>query len=117
MVSPDVVPLSIALLLLGLGWNLCYVSGSALLSDQLSPEERAGTQGANDFLAGLATAAASFGSGVIFAGAGYAALGIVGAAASLVLMGLTGWWMVGKRMITVPWWPFPITRSDPCVSC
>jgi MFS family permease len=116
-VSPDVVPLSIALFLLGLGWNLCYVSGSALLSDQLSPDERAGTQGANDFLTGLAAAAASFGSGVIFAGAGYVALGIVGAAASLVLMGLAGWWMVGKRRLAVAWWPFAARTSDPCLSC
>ena len=54
--SPDVLPLSIALFLLGVGWNFCYVGGSALLSDQLSPEERAKTQGANDFLLALATA-------------------------------------------------------------
>ena len=91
--SPDVLPLSIALFLLGVGWNFCYVGGSALLSDQLSPEERAKTQGANDFLIGLATATASFGSGLMFAGTSYIVIGIMGAVASLVPMGLTGWWM------------------------
>ena len=91
--SSNVLPLSIALFLLGVGWNFCYVGGSALLSDQLSPEERAKTQGANDFLLGLATAAASFGSGLMFASTNYIVIGIVGAVASLVPMGLTGWWM------------------------
>lgn len=99
--SPDVLPLSIALFLLGVGWNFCYVGGSTLLSDQLSPQERAKTQGANDFLIGLATAAASFGSGLMFAGTGYAAMGIVGTVASLVPMGLTGWWMARERRLTV----------------
>jgi MFS family permease len=99
--SPDVLPLSIALFLLGVGWNFCYVGGSTLLSDQLSPKERAKTQGANDFLIGLATAAASFGSGLMFAGTGYAAMGIMGTVASLVPMGLTGWWMARERRLAV----------------
>jgi MFS family permease len=101
--SPDVLPLSIALFLLGVGWNFCYVGGSALLSDQLSPQERAKTQGANDFLIGLATAAASFGSGLMFAGTSYIVIGIVGAVVSLVPMGLTGWWMARKRRLAVVW--------------
>jgi MFS family permease len=101
--SPDVLPLSIALFLLGVGWNFCYVGGSTLLSDQLSPKERAKTQGANDFLIGLATAAASFGSGLMFAGTGYAAMGIMGTVASLVPMGLTGWWMARERRLAVAW--------------
>jgi len=44
--------LLLALFLLGLGWNLAYVAGSALLTDQLSPTERAKTQGFNDLLPG-----------------------------------------------------------------
>jgi MFS family permease len=101
--SPDVLPLSIALFLLGVGWNFCYVGGSTLLSDQLSPEERAKTQGANDFLIGVAIATASFGSGLMFAGTGYTVIGIVGAVASLVPMGLTGWWMARKRRLADVW--------------
>jgi len=94
--SPDVLPLSMVLFLLGLGWNFCYVGGSALLSDQLSPAERAKTQGANDLLIGLAAAAGSLGSGLVFAGMGYAAMGVVGAVASLAPLGLTLWWMAGR---------------------
>jgi MFS family permease len=101
--SPDVLPLSVALFLLGVGWNFCYVGGSTLLSDQLSPEERAKTQGANDFLIGLATATASLGSGLVFAGAGYAVIGIMGVVVSLVPTGLTGWWMARRRRLAAAW--------------
>ncbi len=94
--SPNALPLSSALFLLGVGWNFCWVGGSALLTDQLSPEERAKTQGANDFLISLATAAASLGSGLVFAGAGYGVIGIIGVVVSLVPAGLTGWWMARK---------------------
>lgn len=97
--SPDILPLSIALFLLGGGWNLCYVAGSALLTDQLSPQERSKTQGACDFLIGMATAAALLASGLILAGTSYTVLGMVGAAISLLPLGLTGWWLVTKRCL------------------
>lgn len=89
-VSTDLVLLSLALFLLGLGWNLCYVGGSSLLSDQLSPEERSRTQGLNDLFIGVAAAAGSLSSGAIFATAGY---GAIGAAASIVPLALTARWL------------------------
>jgi len=100
--SAGVVPLSIALFLLGLGWNLCYVGGSTLLSDQLSTAERAKTQGTNDMLIGLATAAASVGSGLLFAATGYIGIAVLGGVASLALLALTAWWMASERRLTVP---------------
>src|SRR5262245_52813630 len=54
--SPRVVTLAGALFALGLGWNLCYVGGSAWLSDRLTPAERASIQGATDTMVGLAAA-------------------------------------------------------------
>ena len=111
--SSEVLPLSVALFLLGVGWNLCYVAGSALLSDHLAPEERARTQGANDFLIGLATAGASAGSGLIFAGASYRVLGMTGVAASLVpvaLMVAYGW---GRKQAALAPCP-PGTEAVPC---
>ena len=101
--SPGVPPLCAALFLLGLGWNFCFVGGSTLLSDLLSPAERAKTQGANDLLIGLATAAASLGSGLIFAFTSYTVMGIVGAVAALVPFGLAGWWMVTERRPVAAW--------------
>jgi MFS family permease len=101
--SSGVVLLSAALFLLGLGWNFCYVGGSTLLSDQLAPAERAKTQGANDLLIGLATAAASLGSGLIFASTGYTVMATVGAGISLVPLGLTAWWMASRRKLETTW--------------
>jgi len=49
----------IALGLLGVGWNFCYVGGTTLLTEAYTPAEMAKTQGLNDFMlfgsAGLGT--------------------------------------------------------------
>jgi MFS family permease len=97
--STDMLPLAVALLLLGIGWNFCYVGGSTLLSDQLSPAERPKTQGTNDLMLGLATATASFSSGLMYASVGYNVMGGIGAAIALIPLGLTGWWLVRKRQV------------------
>lgn len=77
-------PVAASLLLLGLGWNFCFVGGSALLSDQLAPAERARTQGFNDLLVGLAGGIGSFGSGLVSSAIGYGGVGLTGAALSLI---------------------------------
>jgi MFS family permease len=91
--SPDVLPLAVSLFLLGLGWNFCFVGGSTLLADQLSPTERARTQGVNDLLVGLASATSSLSSGLVFAATGYTVITLVAGALSLIplIMALT--WM------------------------
>jgi len=99
--SPNLVPLSLSLFLLGLGWNFCYVGGSSLLSDQLNHLERAKTQGFNDLLVGLATALASFISGLIFAAMGYGLVGAVGVVLALIPIGMTLWWQIGQRRLAV----------------
>lgn len=99
-ISPDVLPLGVALFLLGLGWNFCYVGGSTLLADQLSPLERARTQGFNDLLVGLASAVGSLESGIIFASLGFNIMAYVSAAFALIPLAAAAVWMGGKR--TVP---------------
>lgn len=94
--SPDVLPISVALFLLGLGWNFCYVGGSTLLSDQLSPDERSRTQGLNDLIIGLVSAFGSLSSGVIFATFGYATVGVMSAFAAAIPFFLTMWWSQKK---------------------
>jgi MFS family permease len=69
-----------ALFLLGYGWNLGYVAGSALLTTGLSLAERTRVQGLTDGLIWSSAAAASLGSGVVVAFASFAALGLLGAA-------------------------------------
>ncbi len=74
-----------ALFLLGLGWNLCYVGGSALLADRLTPAEKGRTQGVNDLVMGGVAASASLGAGMLFAVSGYGAIGIGGAVMTALL--------------------------------
>jgi MFS family permease len=78
------IPIAVSLLLLGLGWNFCFVGGSTLLSDQLAPAERGRTQGFNDLLVGAASGIGSLGSGLLAARFGYAGVGLAGAALSLL---------------------------------
>jgi MFS family permease len=80
----DTIPLSVSLLLLGLGWNFCFVGGSTLLADHLRPAERGRTQGFNDLLVGLAAALGSIGSGLVAARFGYAGVGVAGAVLTIL---------------------------------
>jgi len=95
-ISPDVLPLSVALFLLGLGWNFCFVGGSTLLADQLSPLERSRTQGFNDLLVGLASALGSLESGFIFASLGYNMMAYVSAGFALIPFAVVLIWMRRK---------------------
>jgi len=93
----ETFPLAVSLLLLGLGWNFCFVAGSTLLADQLTPAERGRTQGFNDLLVGLAAAGASFGSGLISARFGYAGVGMVGAVFSVLPLAFLARWTRAER--------------------
>lgn len=97
--SPDVLPLAVSLFLLGLGWNFCFVGGSTLLADQLSPAERARTQGVNDLLVGLASATGSLGSGLVFAATNYLVITITAGALSLIPLVMVLSWMRRERLI------------------
>lgn len=96
--SPDVFPLAVSLFLLGLGWNFCFVGGSALLADQLSPLERSRTQGTNDLLVGLASATGSLGSGFIFAASNYTIIALVSGVLALIPFLMSLLWMRRKAL-------------------
>jgi MFS family permease len=96
--SPEVLPLAVSLFLLGLGWNFCFVGGSTLLADQLSPLERARTQGINDLLVGLASATSSLSSGLVFAATSYTVIAMVAGSLSLIPLGMVLTWMLKKRV-------------------
>jgi MFS family permease len=73
------------LFLNGIGWNLAFVSGSALLTDALSPDERTSMQGLADLCMG--------------------AMGFVGSALGGVVLGLWGFGMlngVGAAVLILP---------------
>ena len=72
------IGLTIALFLLGYGWNLCFVAASSLLSHGLTLGERTRVQGIADTLTWGTAAFASLASGLVVAASSYTALGFVG---------------------------------------
>ena len=64
----------VALVLLGVGWNFCFIGGSALLASVHSPSERGKVQGVNDLLVFALVAVGSLLAGALFYGLGWAGL-------------------------------------------
>jgi MFS family permease len=79
----------LGLFLNGVGWNLSFVAGSALLTDALSPAERASTQGLADLVMGLMGALGSSAGGMILGLWGFTILNVVGATMVLAPLAVT----------------------------
>ena len=86
----------LALVLLGLGWNLGLISGTALVVDGTVPANRARTQGTIDVLIALAGAAGGAFSGVVVAMTSFAGLSYLGAAVAFAVVPLL-WLAVRDR--------------------
>jgi len=78
--------LILALALLGVGWNLGLISGTAMIVDATHPTTRAKTQGTIDVLIALAGASGGALSGVVAASTSYSTLSLAGGLLSLVLI-------------------------------
>jgi MFS family permease len=81
----------VALALLGLGWNLGFIAGTALIVDGTVPANRARTQGTLDVLVALAGAGAGALSGLVVAGTSYAALSLAGGILALLFIPVLLW--------------------------
>jgi MFS family permease len=90
-VASNVLTLAMALFILGLGWNFCFVAGSTLLSNQLHYDERGRVQGTNELLVSLASGTGSLLTGVIFAGGGMLRVGAIGLAITLIFAVFATW--------------------------
>lgn len=99
--AANVFTLAIALFLLGLGWNFCFVAGSTLLANQLHYAERGRVQGANELLVALASGSGSLLTGAIFAGGGMLRVGAVGLALTLVFAVFATWRRSNTDGITI----------------
>ncbi len=87
--------LSLALFLLGLGWNFCYVAGSSLLSDALATHERARAQGASEAMVATGAGLASLSVGIVFAWGGYQLVSII-AFIFTFLLAIATYWLTRK---------------------
>ena len=82
------VALGIGLFLLGLGWSCTLIAGSALLSESVSDEARAASQGASDFMMNLTGAVGGVMAGITIALLSYGWLCVL---ASVPVFLLTAW--------------------------
>ncbi|MEK4438935.1 MFS transporter [Paenibacillus sp. FSL K6-2862] len=87
----SMVMLVIALSLLGLGWNLGLISGTALIIDSTTASNRAKMQGSVDVLIALAGASAGVLSGLVVANSSYAVLSYTSGILALLLVPLIFW--------------------------
>jgi MFS family permease len=76
--------MSVALLGLGLGWNLSYVAATTELVALTSPSERGRLVGFTDLCASLTAAALALLGGLVYSGAGVVALSLAAAAVAAV---------------------------------
>ena len=83
--------LAMSMFLVGLGWNMCYIGGSALLADSVAASERGSVRGASDLMVNLTSAVSSLSSGFILAALGYGILCVIGAAMAVTPIALSGW--------------------------
>jgi MFS family permease len=83
--------LTLALALLGLGWNIGLISGTALIVDSTPLETRASTQGSIDVLIALAGASGGAVSGFVVAASSYSTLSLAGGFLALLLIPTLGW--------------------------
>lgn len=77
-----------ALMLLGFGWNFIFVGASTLLTGTHTSEERAKTQGLNDFIVFTTVAAASLSAGALQHSLGWQGVNIA-AIPAIVVVSLT----------------------------
>ncbi|PRX96641.1 MFS transporter [Allonocardiopsis opalescens] len=87
LAPPRSVPLlALALALLGLGWSLGLVSGTAIVTDSVPLATRARTQGMVDVAIAVAGAGGGMASGPIVAAGGYTVLSLLGGVIALAIL-------------------------------
>lgn len=83
--------ITLALILLGLGWNFGLISGTALLVDATNPTNRAKMQGTVDVMVALSGATGGMLSGMVVANSSFAFLSLAGGVLSLGLIPFVIW--------------------------
>jgi len=96
----DVANFWFALVLLGIGWNFLFISGTTLITETYRPEERAKAQGANDLAIFIIMATSSFASGLVLEASGWNMLNYL-AIPFIAAIGLAVAWLMLRRRAAV----------------
>ncbi|MDF2920722.1 MAG: transporter [Microbacterium sp.] len=94
--SHSALAVTIALILLGLGWSGATVAGSALLTEASSPERRTVRQGRSDAIMNVVGAAGAAAAGGVLGVLGYAGLAVC--ALAVVAVVVIGGLLAGRSM-------------------
>ncbi|WGX97354.1 MFS transporter [Nocardioides sp. L-11A] len=94
--------LTVALVLLGLGWNFGLLAGTTLIVDATTWHDRARTQGTVDVLIALAGATGGAASGLVVRLTGFPTLALGGGMLALALVPVVLWYAAGRRAATRP---------------
>ncbi|MFJ3504217.1 MFS transporter [Streptomyces sp. NPDC090135] len=87
LAPPHSLPLlACALVLLGVGWNLALLGGTAMLTDAAPAENRAAVQGLADVGMSVAGATGGMASGLVMGGGGYPVLAAAAGALALAVI-------------------------------
>jgi MFS family permease len=91
LIQDNLLSFSIALTLLGVGWNFLYIGSTTLLTQAYRPEEKAKTQAAHDFLMFAFVAMVTLLSGSIFEHQGWHAINLGGIPMMVLVLGAIYW--------------------------
>ena len=89
--AASVSVLALALFLLGLGWNLTFVAGSALLMSMVNQAERARSQGITEMVNSLTGGLAALSSGFLLVLGGMRMLAVGGLMLTAILVVAQAW--------------------------
>jgi MFS family permease len=79
---------SVALILLGLGWNFGFIGGTTMLTTTYSPSERAKVQAVNNFGVSLMVAIASASSGQMLSHFGWNSVALTVIPIAAIILGV-----------------------------
>jgi len=97
-INATVLPIIVVVMFsLGLGWNFCFVAGSALLTDMLNQTERARFQGFTEAINAAVGGATALLGGQFFGVGGYGLVGVAGLVLTSGLIGVGALTMMNKR--------------------
>ena len=87
----------LALVLIGVGWNFLYISGTSLLTETYRPEERAKAQGTNEQAIFTMMAISSLTSGATVTAAGWERVNLFALPLILVVAGALVWYAMQRK--------------------
>lgn len=91
---------TVALVLLGLGWNFGFIGGTTLLTECYTPAERAKVQGVNNFGISAIQTATSLSSGAMLSHLGWVSVPILVIPVALAMLALI-YWSRARQLVTV----------------